>query len=430
MSRPGPSGGHARTRRRRRISERSPLSLVACASRRRRPSERPLPPLQQFNRTRYRRSSPLHFAVRNWLHAGRAPSFPVPRMAIRGPDRLETAAMPHAKARGEPTPPTAAERPQERHAHGVSWRDDYAWIRAENWREVLRDPAQAAGRHSRAAGGGERLRRRRFSAPTRALQRQLVREMRARLKEDDSEVPQSDGPYAYYSRFRHGGQHRIFCRRPREGGKETILLDGDERADGQAVLSPERRAPFARSRQSSPGAPTTRARRCTRSPCATSPAGVDLARPRGERHRRSSCGRAIRERLSLCRAGREPPPVARDAASPRHFPSDDVEVFEEADPAWFIAIAPTRLGRSAIISVHGHDASEARVVDLDDPAAPPLLIAPRRPGLRYEAMDHGDVFYIRTNGGGARDFKIVTAPRDAPRRGELAPVRRRTGPAG
>ena len=93
--------------------------------------------------------------------------------------------------------------------------------------------------------------------------------------------------------------------------------------------------------------------------------------------------------------------------------SEDVVVFEEADPAWFIAIAPTRLGRSAIISVHGHDASEARVVDLDDPTAPPRLIAPRRPGLRYEAMDHGDVFYIKTNSG-ARDFKIVTAPREAP----------------
>ena len=71
--------------------------------------------------------------------------------------------------------------------------------------------------------------------------------MRARLKEDDSEVPQSDGPYAYYSRFRHGGQHRIFCRRPRAGGKETILIDGDERADAKPFFHLDRRAPFARS---------------------------------------------------------------------------------------------------------------------------------------------------------------------------------------
>ena len=94
--------------------------------------------------------------------------------------------------------------------------------------------------------------------------------------------------------------------------------------------------------------------------------------------------------------------------------SEDVAVFEESDPAWFIAIAPTRLGRSAIISVHGHDASEALIVDLDAPASPPTLIAPRRPGFRHEAMDHGDLIYIRTNAGGARDFKIVSAPRETP----------------
>jgi oligopeptidase B len=68
----------------------------------------------------------------------------------------------------------------------------------------------------------------------------------------------------------------------------------------------------------------------------------------------------------------------------------------------------------AIISVHGHDSSESHVVELDDPTAPPRLIAPRRPGLRYDIMDHGEKFFIRANSDGAADFKIVTAPREAP----------------
>jgi oligopeptidase B len=93
--------------------------------------------------------------------------------------------------------------------------------------------------------------------------------------------------------------------------------------------------------------------------------------------------------------------------------TDDVELFVEDDPAWFIGIEPTRLGHAAIISVHGHDASEALVVDLDHPILPPRLVAPRRPGFRYEVMDHGDRFFIRTNAA-APDFKIVVAPRDAP----------------
>ena len=83
------------------------------------------------------------------------------------------------------------------------------------------------------------------------------------------------------------------------------------------------------------------------------------------------------------------------------------------DPAWFIGVEPTRLGRAALIVVHGRDASETYVVDLDAPNAKPTLVAPRRSGLFYDVMDHGDGFYIRTNAG-ARDFKIVVAPREAP----------------
>ncbi len=39
------------------------------------------------------------------------------------------------------TPPRAEARPQHRTVHGVALTDDYAWLKAENWRDVLRDPA-------------------------------------------------------------------------------------------------------------------------------------------------------------------------------------------------------------------------------------------------------------------------------------------------
>jgi oligopeptidase B len=326
--------------------------------------------------------------------------------------------MTYAKPHGEPTPPRADKRPHENHAHGVVWRDDYAWIRAENWREVLGDPAKLPA-DVRALLEAENAYADEVLGPTRALQKQLVREMRARLKEDDSEVPQSDGPYAYYSRFRHGGQHRIFCRRPRMGGKETVLLDGDERAESKPFfhLNAARHSPDHRKLAWSADVKGSEmytiavrdiagdadlpdlVENATGEVVWTQDSRAFLYVAQDENHRP---WRVMLHRLGT--ASRE-----------------DVEIFEEADPAWFIAIAPTRLGASAIISVHGHDASEARVVDLADPTAPPLLIAPRRPGLRYEAMDHGDVFYIKTNSGGARDFQIVTAPREAPGEANWSP---------
>src|SRR5271169_3374758 len=136
---------------------------------------------------------------------------------------------------GDP-PPRARRNPERRETHGVEWIDDYAWLRAGNWREVLREPEKLPApirEHLEAENAyGARL-----LAPVKGLRRELVREMRARLKEDDSEAPQSDGAYAYYARYRRGGQHRIYCRTQREGGKETILLDGDGLAAGKTFFN-------------------------------------------------------------------------------------------------------------------------------------------------------------------------------------------------
>jgi oligopeptidase B len=307
-------------------------------------------------------------------------------------------------------PPRAQVRPAQRAAHGLTWTDDYAWIRAENWREVLRDPSRLPA-DIRALLKAENAYAEALLAPSAELEKTLVAEMRARLKEDDSEAPQVDGPWAYYSRFRQGGQRRIYCRKPRDGGDEVVLLDGDARAEGKAFFhlaavahSPDH-GKFAWSADDLGSEVLTisvrdlqrgedlvdRVVNATGDIVWTRDSRAFLYVEQDEAHRPF--------RVMLHRLG--------DAQS------EDAEIFAEADPAWFFAIEPTRLGRSALIVVHGHDASDTRVVDLDAPTTPPLLVAPRREGHFYDVMDHGDCFYIRTNAG-ARDFKIVVAPREAP----------------
>jgi oligopeptidase B len=309
-----------------------------------------------------------------------------------------------------PAPPRAETRPTLLSAHGLSWADDYAWIRAQNWREVLRDPRRLPP-DIRALLKAENAYADALLAPTADLQKELRREMRARLKEDDSEPPQVDGPWAYYSRFRHGGQRRIYCRKPREGGAETVLIDGDARAEGSAFFhlaggrhSPDH-AKFAFSSDDLGSELLTIAVR-------------DLERQEDLADRvRGATGDVVWTRDSMAFLYVEQDENHRPRRVMLHrlgtAQGDDVEVFAEDDPAWFIGIEATRLGRAAIISVHGHDASEALVVDLDHPTAAPRLVAPRRPGFRYEVMDHGDRFFIRTNAD-APDFKIVVAPREAP----------------
>ncbi len=307
-------------------------------------------------------------------------------------------------------PPRVEARPTRLSAHGLSWTDDYAWIRADNWREVLRDPSRLP-RDIRALLKAENAYADAVLAPTAGLQKELRREMRARLKEDDSEPPQVDGPWAYYSRFRHGGQRRIYCRQPREGGAETVLIDGDARGEGKAFFhlaggrhSPDH-AKFAWSSDDLGSEILTIAVR-----------DLELQKDLADRVG-GATGDVVWTRDSTAFLYVEQDESHRPRRVMLHrlgtAQSDDVEVFVEDDPAWFIGIESTRLGAAAIVSVHGHDASEALVVDLDHPTAALRLVAPRRPGIRYEVMDHGDRFFIRTNAG-APDFKIVVAPREAP----------------
>ena len=133
------------------------------------------------------------------------------------------------------SPPRAERRPVSATHHGHTRTDDYAWLRAENWQEVMRDPA-ALPADIRAYLEAENAYFAAQMADTEALQEALFEEMRGRIKEDDSTVPAPDGPWAYATRYVEGGQHPLYVREPREGGAEKILLDGNALADGRAYF--------------------------------------------------------------------------------------------------------------------------------------------------------------------------------------------------
>src|SRR6201995_1575802 len=127
------------------------------------------------------------------------------------------------------TPPVAPRRPHSVTTHGITIVDDYAWLKDENWQDVLRDPS-ILDAEIRKYLEAENAYTEGLLGSTAGLQKRLVKEMRARIKEDDSSVPSKDGPYAYLSKFREGGQHQMYGRTPRGGGEAEIVLDGDELA--------------------------------------------------------------------------------------------------------------------------------------------------------------------------------------------------------
>lgn len=312
--------------------------------------------------------------------------------------RFETAAQPA---------PIAPARPHESVHHGRRIRDDYAWIKAENWRAVLDDPS-ALPDDIRAHLDAENAYTDAVLGGTRDLQRRLVEEMRARIKEDDSSVPEPDGPFAYFTRYREGGEHPLVCRTPRDGGTESLLLDGDALAKGHdyfafgdiAHTRDHARLAWACDTEGSESW-VVRVRELA--------TGLDL----DDRLERVAGG------LVWSADGRALYYVERDenhrpARVRRHLlgtsQDADVLVYAEGDPGWFVNLGETRSREWGVIALGDHETSEAWLLDLADPDATPRLVAKREPQVRYDVEQRGDALVILTNADGAEDFKLVTAP--------------------
>ncbi len=306
-----------------------------------------------------------------------------------------------------PKPPHIRSLMTTRSFHATEVKDPYAWLRADNWQEVLSDPTVLPA-PIRAVLDDENRYAAALLAPQEPLKRSLLAEMRARIKEEDADPPCPDGPFDYYERTREGGEHELYCRRPRGGGPETLLLDGDALAQGHdyfsfgdAMHAPDHGLLAWSADTQGSELHTIRF--------------LDMARGRNRRDRISrtdgtviwsSDGSAIYY-VKIDRNHRPARIMRHRIGTP--VATDDL-IFEEKNPSLFAHLEMTRSRRFAVIRSHDHDSSESRLLDLDDPQARPQLIEPRQPGLRYEVEHHGDRLLIRCNADGAKDFKIMQAP--------------------
>ena len=319
--------------------------------------------------------------------------------------------------------PVAPRRPHSFTTHGITVTDDYAWLKDPKWQEVLRDPA-ILDADIRRYLEQENDYAESLLGHTGRLQKQLVAEMRGRIREDDSSVPSPDGPYAYFRKFREGGQHEMFGRMPRDGGETEIVLDGDALAKDQKYFK------FGGSRHSpdhklQAWSADTKGSEYFSIRVRDWATGKDLddivEETDGTAVWSKDGGSFFYVKLD---DNHRPMQVWRHRLGTTQ--ADDSLVYEEQDSGWFTHLHESSSGRFCVIAGGDHETSEQRLIGLANPGAPPVLIAAREEGVQYSANDRGDQLYILTNADGAIDFKVVTAPLAAPDRAhwrDLIPYR-------
>ncbi|CDO60623.1 Protease II [Candidatus Phaeomarinobacter ectocarpi] len=309
--------------------------------------------------------------------------------------------------------PAAARKPTQETHHGRTRSDDYGWLRAENWQQVMREP-DTLDPDIRAYLEAENAYTDAQMAPTKALQDTIFGEIKGRIKEDDSSVPSPDGPFAYYSRWDAGAEYPLYCRQPRDGGEETIILDGPVLAEGESYLKIG-----------------------------------DAAHSRDHKLLAFSVDTAGSEYFSVSVKNLETGALLADTIPDtsggvvwaddnatlfytvqdgNHRPhkvmrhvlgtpvADDVCIYEETDPGFFVGVGQTQSGKLILIDSHDHQTSEIRFIPAAIPDTAPVLIAARDDGHEYDVEEWEGRLIIRTNAANAEDFKLVETPVATPGR--------------
>jgi oligopeptidase B len=309
-----------------------------------------------------------------------------------------------------PTPPVAERRQHASTHHGITRQDPYYWLRADNWQEVMQDPSTLPADIRSYIEAENAYFAEAFETAHETLVDKIYREIRGRIKEDESGIPSADGPWAYNSRMEEGKQYPILVRTPRDGGDEQVLLDCNVEAGedyfgfGGGDHDPSHRLlAWSADRQGSEFY-TLNIR--------------DLATGK-------DTGEIIEDVAGGGVWSADSSAIYYSEYDDNHRPfrvrrhvlgtpqADDEIVYEEKDPGFFVGVDETLSRNYIVIDAHDHQTSEFWLIDTRTGGAP-KLVSPRLVDREYDVEDRDGVFYILTNADGAEDFKIVTVAADNP----------------
>jgi len=286
--------------------------------------------------------------------------------------------------------------------HGSIRVDNYYWLRQRKDPDVLKY-LQAEMEHL-----DESMKH------TQPLQDALFAEMKGRIQETDSSVPEERGGYLYYQRMEAGKQYPLFCRKRNSADEpEEILLDQNTLAEGMDF--------------------------CSVSAFEVSPDGTKLAYSvdvKGDE--------VYTIHIKDLVNGKEYPETIANTYGSVYFhtgvewandnetifyetlddskrpfklyrhkigtdPSRDVLIFHEKDESFFLFLHKSRDDIYIITDHISTLTTEVRYLPADKPDGELKVISTRRHGIEYSAGHHKGTFFITTNEG-AKNFRLVKAP--------------------
>jgi oligopeptidase B len=297
-------------------------------------------------------------------------------------------------------PPFAEQRSYSYERHGYVVNDPWNWLKDAQY-PVVGDEDVLAYLKAENQWFEQNM------ADRKPLTQSLFQEMKARIKEDDSSVPQKDGDWLYWSKFEEGMQYRQHWRKAVTGGKDQLMLDENMLAEGKeyfrlgaASVSPDGHLLAYAFDDNGSERFEVRIRDLSSGDLLPDIIPGTL----------SSLVWSADSKMLLYGLANEQ--WRTDNARLHVLGSniaDDVELYHEDDEGFRVGIGLTHSEKYIAISTGDHETSEVRLVPTDNPLAEPILVSARQTGREYDIEEHDGTLYILTNDDHV-NFRLATAP--------------------
>ncbi|MEK6628485.1 MAG: S9 family peptidase [Bdellovibrionota bacterium] len=290
-------------------------------------------------------------------------------------------------------PPIATQKEHKLEKHGDVRNDEYFWLKDRKSPEVI-NYLKAENSYLQKA-----------LKSTEKLQKDLFKEMKSRIKEDDSTYPLKDGPYYYYTRFEKAKQYPIFARKTDLSAKEEILFNVNDLAKGKNYYS----ANYSVSPNHKIAALTfdSVGRRFYNIKFKDLSTGKFLKNEI----------KSVTNNLAWSADNKSIFYIKQDPNTLRWYQvyrynldtkKSDL-VYEEKQDTFEAYVSTSLVKKHIFINISSTLSNEVRIIPSDKPLTEPILLFAREKEHEFSVTEDEDYFYILTNKN-AKDFKILRTP--------------------
>lgn len=302
-------------------------------------------------------------------------------------------------------PPVAPKQSHSTEIHGVSWEDDYFWMRLSDEQKE----AESSDDQTTAVVdylNQENSYKEGVLQSTESFQESLFDEIVGRIKQDDQSVPLKDNGFFYYSRYEEGKEYAIYCRKPGSlESEEQVMLDVNAMAEGYSYYAL--------------GGSTV----STNNEILAFSVDTVSRREYTLQFKNLKTGEMLADQIPLTTGGatwandnrtvfysKKDPVTLRSSRIYKHVLGTDAAadelVYEEKDETFSCGIGKTKSDQYLMIASYSTMSNEWRYLDANNPNGGWQVIQERQENLEYSCSHYKDHFYIVTNRD-AKNFKLV-----------------------